>query len=110
VLLLAAGRGRDGLARPPTPARANPLLCCAPPNRLGDASAFDPLAGALATHRGELLEDAAAVGGALRELGPMLARARAALAAREAPGEHGGGSGGCAHVWLGQLLARCVST
>jgi hypothetical protein len=55
----------------------------------GDASVFDPLAGALATHRGALLDDAAAVGAALRELGPMLARARTALAAWENPGGWG---------------------
>ncbi|KIZ03817.1 hypothetical protein MNEG_4140 [Monoraphidium neglectum] len=52
----------------------------------GDPSAFDPLSGALATQRAALLEDAASIGGALQRLGPMLARAKGALAAREGPG------------------------
>jgi hypothetical protein len=47
------------------------------------AAPLDPLAGALATRRAELLEDAAGVGGALLRLAPLLARARDTVA-REA--------------------------
>ncbi|KAI8474554.1 MAG: hypothetical protein J3K34DRAFT_124788 [Monoraphidium minutum] len=52
----------------------------------GDPSAFDALSSALATQRAALLDDAGAVGGALLRLGPLLARAKDALAEREGPG------------------------
>lgn len=54
----------------------------------GDPSSLDPLSGALATQRGALLEDAASIGGALLRLGPLLAKAREALEARD----HAGGA------------------
>lgn len=56
------------------------------------APSLEPLASALATGREGLLDDAGQVAAALAELGPLLARARGALAVREGGGEWGPGA------------------
>ncbi|GBG00297.1 hypothetical protein Rsub_13049 [Raphidocelis subcapitata] len=55
------------------------------------APPLGPLSAALGAARGALLDDAASIGGALLRLGPMLARARDALAADAAGGAAGAG-------------------